>query len=125
MSEPKLGQVNLITRDFDASLRFYRVLGFDIPDAIEQPPGVFHVSRGGLDLDNRFLGEMYSGDDTPRVVIGISVASREAVDETYARVIAAGYRSRKAPHDAFWGARYAMVIDPDGNDVGIMSPRDR
>jgi hypothetical protein len=24
--------------------------------------------------------------------------------------------------DAFWGVRYAIVADPDGNDVGLMSP---
>ncbi len=28
------------------------------------------------------------------------------------------------PYDAFWGARYAVVSDPDGNGVGIMSPPD-
>lgn len=26
--------------------------------------------------------------------------------------------------DAFWGARYAIVQEPDGNDVGLMSPHD-
>ena len=26
------------------------------------------------------------------------------------------------PHDAFWGARYAIVEDPDGIAVGLMSP---
>ena len=35
---------------------------------------------------------------------------------------------RDTPHlepiDAFWGARYAVVNDPDGNHVGIMSPSD-
>ena len=30
-----------------------------------------------------------------------------------------------APIDAFWGARYAIVDDPDGNHVGIMGPQDR
>jgi uncharacterized glyoxalase superfamily protein PhnB len=24
----------------------------------------------------------------------------------------------------FWGARYAIVEDPDGNHVGVMSPSD-
>jgi hypothetical protein len=27
-------------------------------------------------------------------------------------------------YDAFWGARYAIVADPDGSDVGLMSPID-
>jgi hypothetical protein len=26
------------------------------------------------------------------------------------------------PYDAFWGARYAIVEDPDGIAVGLMSP---
>jgi hypothetical protein len=33
-------------------------------------------------------------------------------------------RGRQPPFDAFWGARYAIVADPDGNDVGLMSPID-
>jgi uncharacterized glyoxalase superfamily protein PhnB len=52
------------------------------------------------------------------------VASREEVDRVHARVTAAGHRSHKSPEDAFWGARYAIVEDPDGNSVGIMSAID-
>jgi hypothetical protein len=29
------------------------------------------------------------------------------------------------PSDAFFGARYAAVRDPGGNDVGLMSPIDQ
>ena len=39
-------------------------------------------------------------------------------------VTGAGYRGQQPPYDAFWGARYAVVEDPDGNAVGIMSPSD-
>jgi uncharacterized glyoxalase superfamily protein PhnB len=34
----------------------------------------------------------------------------------------AGYRGLREPHDAFWGARYAIIEDPDGIAVGLMSP---
>jgi hypothetical protein len=37
---------------------------------------------------------------------------------------AAGYAGPQPPYDAFWGARYAIVQDPDDNDVGLMSPID-
>ena len=47
---------------------------------------------------------------------------RQAVDDRYAELISAGYRGRQPPFDAFWGSRYAIVADPDGNDVGLMSP---
>ena len=58
------------------------------------------------------------------VVIGFSLPTREAVDERYAELVSAGYVGRQPPFDAFWGARYAIVADPDGNDVGLMSPMD-
>jgi uncharacterized glyoxalase superfamily protein PhnB len=35
-----------------------------------------------------------------------------------------GHRSSQPPYDTFWGARYAIVEDPDGNHVGVMSPSD-
>src|SRR5438128_1214082 len=49
---------------------------------------------------------------------------RNAVDETFGRIVAAGHRAQQSPYDAFWGARYAIVEDPDGNAVGLMSPID-
>jgi uncharacterized glyoxalase superfamily protein PhnB len=45
------------------------------------------------------------------------------VDEIYADLASAGYTSQQEPYDAFWGARYAVIEDPDGNPV-IMSPLD-
>ena len=57
-------------------------------------------------------------------VIGFRVATRDAVDTTYTDLTGAGYTGQQPPYDAFWGARYALVADPDGNSVGIMSPSD-
>lgn len=44
------------------------------------------------------------------------------VDATYERLAGAGYRGHKAPWDAFWGQRYAVVHDPDGNHVDLFTP---
>jgi catechol 2,3-dioxygenase-like lactoylglutathione lyase family enzyme len=57
-------------------------------------------------------------------VIGFKVLDRERVDELYSELTAFGYVGQQPPYDAFWGARYAIVEDPDGNPVGIMSPVD-
>ena len=62
--------------------------------------------------------------ESARLVIGFSLPTREAVDERYAALTSVGYAGRQPPFDAFWGARYAIVADPDGNDVGLMSPLD-
>lgn len=56
--------------------------------------------------------------------LGIMVKTRASVDESYADLLAAGHHGRQPPYDAFWGSRYAVVEDPDGNPVGLMSPSD-
>ena len=57
-------------------------------------------------------------------VLGFNVDSRERVDQIYNDLTGAGYHGQQEPFDAFWGARYAVVEDPDGNAVRIMSPVD-
>jgi uncharacterized glyoxalase superfamily protein PhnB len=57
-------------------------------------------------------------------VLGFHVDTRQAVDDLVAEMAAAGSAVQQQPWDAFWGARYAVVSDPDGNAVGIMSPID-
>jgi uncharacterized glyoxalase superfamily protein PhnB len=137
MNRPKVTfkQVNIVAKSFDATLEFYRLAGLEIPEPMAQPPGALHVTakaEGGvvLEIDNEHLGRIYNagvrsktGGDC-RTIIGITVESRQQVDDTYARLVAAGHQGRQRPYDAFWGSRYAVVADPEGNDVGLMSPPD-
>ena len=129
-----LDQLNLVARDFDATVAFYRALGVDVPDGFASADGVRHaevkLANGfTLEFDSVTLARMYNAawrrpKGSSRALLGFSVPSRQAVDERYAALLAAGYEGRQAPYDTFWGARYAVVADPDGNDVGIMSPLD-
>jgi len=57
-----------------------------------------------------------------RIHLAFLVDSPAEVDEVHARVVAAGYTSRRDSHDAFWGQRYATLMDPDGNPVGVFAP---
>jgi hypothetical protein len=41
------------------------------------------------------------------------------IDET---LVGHGYDGHKLPWDAFWGMRYAVVHDPDGDGVDLFSP---
>jgi uncharacterized glyoxalase superfamily protein PhnB len=129
-------QVNLVVRDMDAALAFYRRLGVTIPDPPSWPAGsgarhaeVAMPSGVTFELDNHEMVRLWHtgwrpSSDGSRTVLGFSLASREEVDERYAELTAAGYAGRQPPYDAFWGSRYAIVQDPDGNDVGLMSPAD-
>ena len=130
---PVLNKLNLVVKDMAATVAFYRRLGLEIPDtdAAWQAHHRTATMPGGLDLD--FDSEEFartwnrgwrSRAEGAAGVIGFSVASREAVDELYESLTSAGAGGQQAPYDAFWGARYAIVADPDGNAVGLMSPVD-
>ena len=43
------------------------------------------------------------------------------MDETYRRVVDAGFHGEKEPWDAFWGHRYAQLADPDGVPVDLFA----
>lgn len=129
-ADPVLNQVNLVVADMAATLDFYRRLGLTIADT--EPGWESHHRNaqmaGDIDLDfdsiefARVWDEGSAG--SPTAVLGFRVASREAVDEIYRDLATAGYLGEQPPYDAPWGARYAIVKDPDGNPVGIMSPVD-
>jgi uncharacterized glyoxalase superfamily protein PhnB len=120
-------QFNLVVTDMDASVAFYRKLGLTIPDT--DPRWQSHhrtaAVRNGIDLDfdsREFARYWNQGWQRGMGVLGFKVGSRERVDEIYRDLVEAGYRGQQPPYDAFWGARYAVMEDPDGNAVGIMSP---
>ena len=54
-----------------------------------------------------------------QVSIAFECANPAEVDEVYARVVAAGFEGEKAPWDADWGQRYALLGDPDGVRVNL------
>jgi len=136
MPGPKLDQVNIVSADLDASVAFYRRLGIDMREPARSPSGApFHagapVREGAvLEADSAPFARLWcegwasEAELAGRVVIGIRLESRAEVDRLYAEVTAAGHNGLQPPYDAFWGARYAVVEDPDGIAVGLMSPRD-
>ena len=135
--QPNLNQIDLVVRDMEATLAFYRALGVEIPESAiwRTATGMHHIDLtmpGGLivHFDSPELARVYdrgwkepSGTGT-RVVLSFKVASREEVDRLHGELVKLGHPSAQLPYDAFWGARYAIVEDPDGNHVGIMSPSD-
>jgi uncharacterized glyoxalase superfamily protein PhnB len=56
-----------------------------------------------------------------RVALAFECDSPEDVDAVYAQLVEAGAPSHLEPIDAFWGQRYASVLDPDGNPVDLFA----
>jgi uncharacterized glyoxalase superfamily protein PhnB len=119
---PSLSAVGIVSSDLERSRAFYRLLGLEIS------AGDDHVSaetESGIYLmfDTEDVMRSFRPDWTRetgnQVALAFACATPAEVDETYARIVEAGFESVKAPWDAFWGQRYAQLRDPDGVGVDL------
>ncbi|MCT2590331.1 VOC family protein [Streptomyces sp. N2-109] len=125
---PRFDLVGMVTADMAAALAFYRRLGLEIPAEADTEPHVEATVPGGVRLawDHvDVIRSMYPNWELPRGEGRIGLAflcdGPSHVDAVYAELTGAGYRGAKEPWDAFWGQRYAVVYDPDGNEVSLFA----
>jgi uncharacterized glyoxalase superfamily protein PhnB len=106
------------------SIRFYRLLGIDVPETPEEghvdtflPNGV----RFMLDSEDtvRSFRPEWTRATGNQIGLALECASAAEVDDVYAQATAAGFDGEKEPWDAFWGQRYAQLRDPDGVPVDL------
>ncbi|MBL3687086.1 glyoxalase [Leucobacter zeae] len=122
--------IAIVTDDLPRSLAFYRALGLDLPEGLDDAPHVETTLPGGMTLAwdpvstiRGFLPdfELPSGDN--RIGFAFRADSPAEVDGVYADLLErypdAGCT---APWDAPWGQRYATVLDPDGNSIDLYAP---
>jgi catechol 2,3-dioxygenase-like lactoylglutathione lyase family enzyme len=121
---PQLNAIGIVVSDMERSIRFYRLLGLDVPET----PGEGHVETtlaNGTRLlfDTEEVIKSFEPEWTRQTGNQISLAfecgSPSEVDESYARMLDAGFHGEKEPWDAFWGQRYAQLQDPDGVPVDL------
>ncbi|CAJ0797655.1 hypothetical protein LMG18090_03596 [Ralstonia mannitolilytica] len=117
----------LTVRDASAAISFYRnALGFDVQDEVHDHGRPIHVEmiyHGELTLMFAPEGAFGSTAKAPASA-GFECPQNfhlycEDVDAVYQRALNQGATSVMAPHDAFWGERYAAVRDPDGYRWGL------
>jgi uncharacterized glyoxalase superfamily protein PhnB len=119
--------IDIVVADMADALRFYRTLGLQVPDGLDDEMQVQVATPGGATLG--FLTEAMMRQAYPdwvqpvgqRVTFACRCDNAAELDATYDHVVAAGYVGRKEPWDAFWGQRYAMLNDPDGNRVDLFA----
>jgi len=125
---PSIACIEVVVTDMAAALAFYRRLGFDVPADADAQPHVEVPLPGGLRLLFDTEDTIRSFDDSwrpptggHRMAMSFACDSPADVDATFERLVAAGAEGHLAPWDAFWGQRYAVVRDPDGNDVDLFA----
>jgi catechol 2,3-dioxygenase-like lactoylglutathione lyase family enzyme len=125
---PTFNAIGLAVADLATSLAFYRALGLDIPAEADTAPHVDVNLPGGLRLmwDTHDTIQAFDPDFTPakgdaRISLAFQCADPAEVNDTYARMVEAGHTGHQEPWDAFWGQRYAVLHDPDGNGVDLFA----
>lgn len=124
---PRLDLVGIIVEDMAASLAFYRRLGFDIPPEmdreghVESMAGSMRVAWDTVEVIRSFDPDWVKPTGSQRIGLAFLCDSPSEVDELFGELTAAGYQGHKEPWDAFWGQRYAVVLDPDGNPVDLFA----
>jgi catechol 2,3-dioxygenase-like lactoylglutathione lyase family enzyme len=123
--------IGLVVDDMARSLAFYRALGFDLPPEADEQPHVDVTLPSGLRLAwdtvatiRSFEPEWQPPTGGHRIALAFGCESPAGVDAAYDDLVAQGYAGHKPPWDAFWGQRYAIVDDPDGNSVELFAPSD-
>jgi len=123
----QLNAIGIVAADMGESIRFYRLLGLDVPETPDEghvdtflPNGV----RFMLDSEETMRSFMdgWQRETGNQVGIAFECDSPAEVDEIYARVTEAGFHGEKEPWDALWGQRYAILKDPSGVDVSLYAP---
>lgn len=111
-----------------ASLAFYRLLGLDIPAEEDSRPHVEVTLPGGLRIlwdTEETVRSFDPGRQLPespgRAGLCFRCDSAAGVDAVYDTLMTAGHRGHLKPWDAFWGQRYATVLDPDGSEVSLFA----
>jgi catechol 2,3-dioxygenase-like lactoylglutathione lyase family enzyme len=127
--DARLNMIGVVVEDMARSLAFYRHLGLDIPVDAEKEGHVETVLPGGLRLAWDTIEVVRSFDPawsppggSSRISLAFLLDSPADVDRTYDELVSLGYEGHRPPWDAFWGQRYAVVHDPDGNGVDLFAP---
>jgi catechol 2,3-dioxygenase-like lactoylglutathione lyase family enzyme len=121
--------LGIVVADMAASLTFYRRLGFDIPAEMDKEPHVEFQLPGGplvawdtVTTIKSFNPDWAAPQGDSRIDLAFRCESPAEVDRVYGELTSAGYEGSMEPWDAFWGQRYAVVHDPDGNGVDLFCP---
>lgn len=127
--DARMDAVGIVASDMAKALAFYRALGLQIPADADGQPHAEVTLPGGLRLlfDTEETVRSFHPDWRPvpgaaRIGLAFALPDAAAVDAAYAELTAAGHHGEMAPFDAFWGQRYAVVNDPDGNGVDLFAP---
>jgi len=125
MTDVRFGAIGIVVTDMGRTLAFYQLLGLEFTGEADgghmeaSLPGGSRLMCDTEEIMRSFDPSFVSPPAPGRISLAFECESPEAVDATFASVAAVGNSIHLEPFDAFWGQRYATVIDPDGNHIDL------
>lgn len=121
----KLDAIGVICSNIAESKKFYSNFNLDFTEFGEGHLEATNPTGLRLMLDSVDLIKSIDPDfkelQTGGVVICFAMDSANEVDSKMQDLKTQGVKLRQEPFDAFWGQRYASVMDPDGNQIHIFA----
>lgn len=127
MPKMKIDAVTVTSGNMVKSAKFYSLLGFEFPHFEPDTKHLEPITKEDdvrLMIDDQALMKSMTGKDpTPpsHSPFAIKCESPAEVDRCVERVKAAGFEVMKEPWDAFWGQRYAILVDPGGYMIDVFA----
>jgi uncharacterized glyoxalase superfamily protein PhnB len=121
-----LDAIGVVVSDLDRTREFYRHLELELPadatgHAEVELAGGIRLMFDTVEVMHSFDPEWTAPTGSPRTTLAFGFAMPAEVDSKFEELVAAGGQSHKAPWDAFWGQRYAVLRDPDGNEIALFA----
>lgn len=116
----RIALVTLGVEDLARAAAFYEAMGLKRSRASQATIHFYDMNGVVLalfpnDLLAEDAGVSGDGQGFRRQTLAWNVSSEAAVDEAFARVIAAGATSLKPPHRTAWGGHVGHFADPEGH----------
>ena len=128
MGNLEVFMVGLVVEDMARAVAFYRQLGVDLPEGVEEKSHVEVTMSGGMTffLDSRperwdpsYQRPTRPGDGSYPNLLEFFLKDEAGVRAKFEEMIDLGYDGFRPPYDTGFGMCFAFLRDPDGNAVLI------
>lgn len=123
----KLDAIGIVASDMKKSVAFYEMLGLEFEACENTQDHIEALLPSGLRImldSEKLMKDLKPNWVKPqgqRMTLAFVCESPRAVDDLYSKLENAGHKGETKPWDAFWGQRYATILDPDGNAVDLFA----
>ena len=118
-----LSAIGIITEDLNKSKEFYELFGFNFEsfgdgNHLEASNGNIKIMLDSVELAKK-LDPNFEYQLNSVINLCFEFKTLDELSTKFSELKSKGFLIHKEPFDAFWGQKYAVVLDPSGNKVDL------